>query len=161
MPNILIVCTANICRSPVVMALLDNNLHKTEGEDWNVSSAGTWAQPGDGASDYSVLLMAEQGLDISDHSSRPIDQEMLANSDLVLCLETGHSEALRAEFPDQAEKIYTLSEISGPAYSVRDPYGGTREAYEQMVREVTKLIEDGLPRIVQLARANAAMRQGD
>lgn len=159
MPKIVVVCTANICRSPVGEAVLRQRLHTQaaaagQRTQWQVSSAGTWADRGQLASTFSVELMAEQGLDISKHTSRPVDKALVDEADLLLCMETGHAEALRAEFPDQAYKIYLLTEMAGPAYSVSDPYGGTRSDYEHMVTEVTRLIEAGLPRIAELALAN-------
>lgn len=162
MPNIVIVCTANICRSPVGEAVLRQRLEQLDdgdsGRTWNVSSAGTWAEYGQAASAYSVELMAEQGLDISEHGSRPVDRALINEADLLLCMETGHAEALKAEFRRQAYKVYLLTEMAGPAYSVNDPYGGTRSEYEHMVDEVTGLIDAGLPRITALALANERRR---
>ena len=164
MPRVVVVCTANICRSPVGEAVLRQRLQAQAGAagqqtPWQVLSAGTWADRGQLASAYSVELMAEQGLDISRHTSRPVDKMLVEESDLLLCMETGHAEALRAEFPDQAHKIHLLTEMAGPAYSVSDPYGGTRSDYERMVTEVTRLIDAGLPRIKELALANERRRR--
>ena len=163
MPHIVVVCTANICRSPVGEAVLRQRLAEQEsaaGQEvrWMISSAGTWADRGQAASTFSVELMAEQGLDISEHGSQPVDKALLNDSDLLLCMETGHAEALRAEFPRQAYKIYLLSEMAGPAYSVSDPYGGPRVDYQRMVGEVSELIDAGLPRIIELALANERRR---
>lgn len=157
MANILLVCTANICRSPVAEALLREYLQNM-GLEWDVNSAGTWAEPGQSASAFGVELMAEQGLDISRHTSKGVDGPLLSESDLVLCMESGHAEALRAEFPCFAHKIYMLTEMSDRRYSVPDPYGGPRKAYERMVGELTGLIETGLPRIIELAQTNAQSR---
>jgi protein-tyrosine phosphatase len=158
MANVLIVCTANICRSPVVHALLADRLVRNGYPEWQVASAGTWAEHGNHASHYSVEVLADQGFDISGHLSQPIDKELLAWADLVMCLATGHVEALRAEFPRDAYKIYLLTSMSGPPYSVHDPYGEPRFAYERMVKEVTKLVDDGLPRIVELSLENYRRR---
>lgn len=163
MPNILIVCTANVCRSPVGEAVLRQRLQARQGADgaqpqWRVSSAGTWAARGQAASAYSVELMAEQGLDISQHESRPVDEAIMDSADLVLCMETGHAEGLRVEFPRQAYKVYPLTEMAGAVYSVSDPYGGPRSEYQRMVAEVTGLVDAGLPRIVELALANEQRR---
>ena len=163
MPHIVIVCTANICRSPVGEAVLRQRLEAREkaagsGDRWQVSSAGTWADFGQAASTYSVELMAEQGLDISEHGSKPVDQALMNSADLLLCMEIGHAEALRAEFPRLAYKVYLLSEMAGPAYGVSDPYGGPRTEYQRMVTEVSDLIDAGLPRIVELALANQDQR---
>ena len=164
MPKIVVVCTANICRSPVGEALLRQRLQAQpaaagQKTPWQVSSAGTWADYGQLASTFSVELMAEQGLDISRHTSRPVDEAMVDDADLLLCMETGHAEALRAEFPGQAYKIYLLTEMAGPAYSVSDPYGGTRGDYQHMVAEVTRLVDAGLPQIMKLALANERRRR--
>ena len=109
MPNILVVCTANICRSPVAEALLRDRLQKRGLTDWVVRSAGTWAQEKIGASQYSVELMAEKGLDISGHRAEMVSRQMLKEADLVLCMEAGHAEALRVEFPGAADKIYLMN----------------------------------------------------
>ena len=156
MPNILVVCTANICRSPVAEALLRDRLRKEGLDDWIVGSAGTWAYPGQSAAENSTKLMADQGLNIEDHESRIVSQALIAEADLVLCMEIGHAEALRAEFPLEKRKIFLLTEMSDKHYSVSDPYSGPLETYESMVDEVTTLIDEGLVRIIELATANAA-----
>ena len=158
MANILIVCTANICRSPVVHALAADRLSQNGYPEWQVASAGTWAEHGELASGYSIEVLADQGYDISGHRSQPIDAELLAWADLVLCLATGHAEALRAEFPTEAYKIFLLTAMSGRPYSVHDPYGEPRPAYERMVKEVTKLVDGGLPRIIELSQENQRRR---
>jgi len=161
MPYILIVCTANICRSPVAEAVLRDRLIEVGTDDWAVGSAGTWAYPGQSAAEFSIQLMAEQGLDIENHASRIISGKLLSTSDLVLCMELGHVEALRAEFPDERTKIYLISEMSDKHYSVVDPYGGPLNSYEDMVDELTMLIEEGMDRIVELASANTKLRSED
>ncbi len=111
MANILIVCTANICRSPVVEALLADRLEKEGYLDWQVASAGTWAMEGHRASHFSVEVLDEHGLDISGHRSSPVSLEVLDWADLVLCLASGHAEALRAEFPEQGkEDIFAIGD---------------------------------------------------
>ncbi|MFQ5400318.1 MAG: low molecular weight phosphotyrosine protein phosphatase [Anaerolineae bacterium] len=154
MPNILVVCTANICRSPVGEAILRARLQERGLHNWRVSSAGTWAMIERRAARFSREILAEQGLDLSAHQARMIDEHMLAKADLVLCMESGHVEALQTEFPAHAKKLYLLSEMVGRKYSISDPYGQPRDAYERMVKELTSLIDDGLDRIVAIVEAN-------
>lgn len=158
MPQVLVVCTANICRSPVAEAILKDRLNSIYGDDWTVRSAGTWASPGQSAAQNSVLLMLDNGLDIRNHSSQTVNESLLSETDLVLCMEKGHVEALSAEFPRHRHKIYLLSEMSGRRHSVDDPYGGPLSAYEGMVAEVTDLIDAGLPAIVKIATQNERSR---
>ncbi|NCF68708.1 MAG: low molecular weight protein arginine phosphatase [Chloroflexi bacterium] len=157
MAHILIICTANICRSPVAEALIRDRLQKRGLDDWTVSSAGTWAQIRGGAAENSVLVMAQQGLDISDHQSRMVEESHLEQADLVLCMESGHAEALRTEFSKYAYKVYLLTAMVGQAYSVHDPIGEPLTAYERMAKELADLIDKGMDRIVLLAEENCAV----
>lgn len=159
MAHILVVCTANICRSPVAEALLRDRLRRRGLDDWVVSSAGTWAQPGRGASRYSTQVMREHGFDIGAHQSRMVDESHLRQADLVLCMEVGHDEALRAEFPGEAHKIYLIAEMIGQSYNVNDPYGGPYDGYERMYETMVGIVDQGLDRIIDLARKNAAARR--
>lgn len=160
MPHILLVCTANICRSPVAEAILRDRLQKAGLTDWIVSSVGTWALVPRGASRFSYELLAEQGLDIGRHRATMVEARHLETADLVLCMESGHVEALQIEFPQYASKIYLLSQMVGRRYSIADPYGSAIEAYRDMVQEITQLIEEGLPRIIELAENERMKHEG-
>ncbi|MCB9423044.1 MAG: low molecular weight protein arginine phosphatase [Ardenticatenaceae bacterium] len=155
MAHILIVCTANICRSPVAEALLQDRLNQRELSQWTVSSAGTWAHWLRSASQFSIDVAQRMGLDISSHQSRMIDAALLEQADLVLCMEAGHVEAIQVEFPAYADKVYLLSEMVGEKYSVHDPYGESLTRYQQMASELSMLIDNGLERIIELAKGNA------
>ncbi|MBK8905079.1 MAG: low molecular weight protein arginine phosphatase [Anaerolineaceae bacterium] len=160
-PHILVVCTANICRSPVAEALLREQLQRAGLVDWTISSAGTWAAGGHPASQFSVMLLEERGLDIQGHRSQPVTGLLLAQCDLVLCMETAHQQELQEAFPAHRDKIYTLRQIVDERGSVPDPYGGSRRQYERMVTELDQLIEAGFSRIQKLAWENYQKRGGD
>lgn len=158
MAKILIICTANICRSPVAAALLRDRLRQRGLMDWQVGSAGTWVMVSRGASRYSVQVSARNGLDISGHRSTMVDEAYLREADLVLTMEDGHAEALRSEFAEQGYKVYQLSEMIGRVYNIADPYGGPLAEYERMYADLSEVIDGGLNRIITLAQDNAARR---
>jgi protein-tyrosine-phosphatase len=151
--RILFVCTANICRSPMAAALFHAHLQKArqDWQDWQVESAGTWAVDGKIASKYSQVVMTQRGLDIRGHRSRTVTAELLANSDLILTMESGHKEALSMEFPFAAPRIFLLNEMIGNADSIVDPYGGTLQEYEATAALLDQVIEKGMQRILSLA----------
>lgn len=159
MAHILIVCTANICRSPVASALLQDRLRKSGRSDWTVSSAGTWAQASRGAARNSIEIMRAHGFDITNHQSQMIEEAHLRQADLILCMEVGHVEALQIEFPDQAHKVHLITDMIGRPYGVSDPYGGPMQAYETMYHDLVEIIDGGLPQIIALAEKNAALRK--
>ena len=158
MPHILFVCTANICRSPVAEAVLRNRLQERGMDDWTVRSAGTWAIQERAAAKNSIRVLAERGMDIADHRSRMVTNEILDQADLILCMESGHVEALKAEFPEAAHRIHLLSAMAGEKTSISDPYRGPLEEYKRMATIVTDLIDRGLQRIIDLAWANHRRR---
>jgi protein-tyrosine phosphatase len=159
MPSVLFVCTANICRSPVAEVLFRAWLEQqaVPGE-WQVSSAGTWAQAGSAASLYSQQMAAQRGLALGQHRARRVDEAMLANTDVVLCMARNQREALQVEFPQHAARIHLWTALAGPGYDVADPYGGPLAGYVEMAEELEALVQATGERIVALALARETAR---
>jgi len=155
MTTVLMVCTGNICRSPMAAALLRARLEE-EGAcgEWEVLSAGIRAPEGRPASAYAMAEMEERGLDISDHRSQSVTEELMQRADLILAMTRHHAEALKAAFPSQGDLVHLLSEMVGKTYDVSDPYGGTRLEYAYIAQELEDLIEEGYEGIVSLAEQN-------
>jgi len=153
MPTILVLCRANQFRSPLVEHALRARLDPAL---WQVSSAGMWAQDGFPAT---CRLEAWSGLaGIAAHRSRALKAGMLAQADLVLVMERGQKEALALEFPETAGRVFLLSEMSARlAYDIPDPALGD-ENPQKLVDEILGLVASGLPRIMELAEANATDR---
>jgi protein-tyrosine-phosphatase len=126
-----------------------------ERRNWRVVSAGTWAMEDRAASQYAIKEMAERGIDITDHQSRSVTARLMWRADLVLVMTKDHAEALAEAFPDYAYKVHMLSEMSGRAHDISDPYGGTRLEYAYIAQELEQIIDDGYDRIVALTEEYA------
>lgn len=156
MYKVLFVCTANICRTPMAEYYL-NHLVKEEGleELISVESAGTWAVEGMPAAESSQLVCAEEGLDLSNHRSQPIDLYLMKQADLVLCMSIDHKYDLSQIFPHLKDKIFTLKEYSNKttqqSISIADPYGRSIENYQ----ETYKLITGEIDRVFAVIKKNA------
>src|ERR1700744_5037456 len=85
--NITVICTGNICRSPIAEKLLHEAL-ATAG--FRINSAGTGAMVGHPADPAAVEVMASHGFDIGGHIARQAHPDLLAASDLILGMEQGH-----------------------------------------------------------------------
>jgi protein-tyrosine phosphatase len=112
MTSILVVCTGNVCRSPIAEGLLRDALVQRYGEHApHVSSAGTAGWEGEGAMKESVAAAAERGTDISRHVARKVTGTMVEHAGLVVTMAAEHRDALSRFSPDTAHKTFTLKEL--------------------------------------------------
>ncbi len=152
MRSVLFVCTANICRSPMAMGLLRAKVIALgEDADWRIESAGNWAEPGQPAAINTRLIVAERGVDLTNHRSRLVTRELLKEFNLVLTMEAGQKEALRAEFREDARRVFLLSEMIGKAYDIVDPVGKPLDEYRWTAHEIRVILNEGYERIRTLA----------
>ncbi len=114
MSAVLVVCTGNVCRSPMAEGFLRAALERRfGGAAPAVSSAGTVGWEGSGAMQESVEAAAERGIDIADHVARRLDAEMTADADLIVCMAGEHRDAVGALDPPAAARAFTLKELTG------------------------------------------------
>ena len=152
MPSILVVCTANQCRSPMAAALLRRRLADSpQPAGWQVASAGTWVRPHAPAAPTMVQVAEEWGINLREHQAQEVSAGLLADQALVVVMERGQKEALALEFPWVAARLQLLSELAGPVYDVADPIDSSLDDYRATAQELDDLIARGLPRIIALA----------
>lgn len=144
MTRITIVCTGNICRSPMGEIVLRSLLDEAGLSDVQVSSSGTggW-HVGDGADPRTVAVLRRHGYDGSRHVARQFDAADFAAVDLVLAADRGHVRELRraARRPEDADKVRLLREFDEAAVAagtleVDDPWYGGAADFERCLREV-------------------------
>lgn len=110
MNRVLVVCTANQCRSPLAAAALSDRLHRL-GVDVTVASAGTRAYDGAPATDSTRAAAARVGLDLSAHRSRRTDPDLVRGADLVLTMARHHLREVVVLDPTAFPRAFTLKEI--------------------------------------------------
>lgn len=160
LPEILVVCTGNICRSPLGEAALRA---RVDGRA-TVVSAGTFGQEGSGATEGSVVAGRELGLDLGTHRARRIRTADIDAAALVLAMEREHRDAVVSAVPRAGERTFTLKELvlllerapvagglddriaeaarrrataeASGDLDVADPYGDTLEAYRRIAGEI-------------------------
>jgi protein-tyrosine phosphatase len=150
--SVLFVCTANRIRSVMAEALLREQVRDQNAlEHWRIGSAGTWAIAGMPPMPKAVDAMAELGIDISGHRSCPVDDAQIGSYALILVMERGHKEALTVEFPEFADRVYLLSEMTGQAYEIGDPITGPTSGYRHTAEMLEEVVKAGFERIRTLA----------
>lgn len=125
--RILVVCWANICRSPYAAAALAQSLPQCQ-----VASAGVGAISGMPADDTMAELAGRRlRADLSLHRSVPCTEELMRISDLILVMERQHKVLLQQRFPHFKGKITLLGHFLDQ--EVPDPHLQHTAQYEQCV----------------------------
>jgi protein-tyrosine-phosphatase len=109
--NVLVVCTANVCRSPMFASLLGHHLGGA-GVSAEVVSGGT--TPTDLPVDpCAVRAMAELGFDISGHQPRTISRDLINvhGADLVLTMTRQHLRVVTTTAVGSLPRTFTAREL--------------------------------------------------
>ncbi len=146
--QVLLVCTGNICRSPLGEALLRRTLKERGIEGIDVASAGTGAWDGAPASEGAYLVGLERGLDLSGHRARLLTRELVEEADLILTMARHHR--ARVDELGGEGRVFVLGEYAGrdvDEAEVSDPFGGDLEVYRHTCVELEALVGNTAERL--------------
>jgi protein-tyrosine-phosphatase len=111
-PDVLVVCRANIARSPLMQARLQWEADRRLGAGVvRFASAGTRALFGQPAASGSKRIAARWGLDLDGHASRPIIYVPLSATPLNLVMSGRHVRALVTRDAEVASRTFTVPEL--------------------------------------------------
>jgi protein-tyrosine phosphatase len=118
---VLVVCTANRCRSPLAAAMLRGVLAE-RATPCEVEAVGL-QEPGFPATGETVTVASRRGLDLTDHRSRRLEPALVADADLVLGLERVHVREVVLVAPEAWPRTFTLKELvrRGETIGARNP----------------------------------------
>jgi len=150
--RILVVCTGNICRSPMGEGILRHLLEEAGfAEQTEVRSAGTWAASGSAASANGVTAAAKHEVWIEEHRSSPLSHDLISDAALILCMEPAHVSEIVRIVPEAHDKTHLLTQYGsrdeGSPFGVEDPIGGTQEAYDTTFAELVGLMQVSMEKI--------------
>lgn len=142
--HILILCTGNVCRSPMAEGLLR---HALQGQpeplkSLKVISAGVSTRDGMPVSENSVVALKKTGIDIAKHCSQPVTQEMLDNALAVFGMTESHRTIIQLKAQPVPKHLYLFREFlpKGSEIEIGDPYGGPLKLYEACRDELVEAV---------------------
>jgi len=141
MTRVLVVCTGNVCRSPIAEGLLRAAFAERMGPDApEVTSAGTMGWTGSGADPSSIRAAAERGVDISSHRAREVSDEDIARAELIVAMAPEHADAFAGE---ASSRTFTLKELVRLLEALPETEGASLGRLPERIAEADRLRRGG------------------
>jgi protein-tyrosine phosphatase len=140
--RVLVICTGNLCRSPVAAAMLAGHTNRGS-RSVEVFSAGTAVGPFPVPAAL-VSAVRERGIDLRAHRAGQVQRDDLAVVDLVLGAERAHVRELALLDPSAWPRIFTLKELVR-----RGGVVGPRGPGEPLAEWLSRAAEDPTTRDLQ------------
>jgi len=133
-----IVCTGNICRSPIGAVVLCAKLAEARIDDVQVTSSGTggW-HAGDPMDPRAAAALRRRGYDGSAHRARRFRPAWFAERDLVLAMDSGHLAEL-----GRAGEVQLFAAVDVP-----DPYYGDDDGFDDVLAQIEKAADQWVDRL--------------
>lgn len=149
-PILLFVCSGNICRSPMAVAIAEHTARRA-GIALRAQSCGTRALRGEPVEPTARATLDELGLSLEEHLARQATREMLLDAALVVGLTRLHCVQLEQLGPDLAPRIVSFGDLTGLG-DLPDPYGAQPDVY----RRVRDTLIKGMPDVLREFKARIA-----
>lgn len=144
MNNLLVVCEANICRSPMAQGLLAASLPGR-----TVRSAGLNALVGMPPDEVAIRALLALGIDISLHRATQVTRELCLQADLVLVMTAEQRVQLENLYPAVRGRVFRLCESSDR--DVSDPYRQSKAVYDEAALLIRAGVGEWLQRLGQVS----------
>jgi protein-tyrosine-phosphatase len=129
------------------------------GSAFRVKSAGVAATSGAPASEETLRVLRESGIELNGHRSRPITSDLVREAMLILAMTPVHREIILELFPEAAERVFLVGEFSNdPSIKeIPDPIGGGRSAYI----ETRDAIVSAIPSLLDFLRQSGDIEEAE
>ena len=141
--SILVVCTGNICRSPIGERLLRQQLPGKQ-----VTSAGILGLEGRPADAAAQAVAWRHGVSLEGHVARKVTRSLLQQSDLILVMEPEHLRFIATMTPENRGKSLLFGQWL-ETQDIPDPYRKSREAFEYVFGQLGKASQEWARRLSQ------------
>lgn len=126
--SILVVCTGNICRSPIAERMLRRALPGKK-----IDSAGVGALEGHAADESAVEVAEKHQLSLDNHQGKQFTGSLGRKYDLILVMEKHHLEQVTTIAPEARGKTMLIGHwLEG--IEIPDPYRKSMESFEYVYR---------------------------
>ena len=145
--SVIMLCTGNICRSPMGEALLKHAIAGLPADSplkkLRVISAGTFGEDGMGATQNSIVALEKVGVKLDGHVAQTITNDMLDSCFCLVAMTRNHLATIKTCHPDNVPpRAITLLSLNPNASNkdVMDPWGYDIRTYIEVRDEIAAAI---------------------
>ncbi|ENO86698.1 low molecular weight protein-tyrosine-phosphatase [Thauera linaloolentis] len=142
--KILILCTGNICRSPLAEALIRDRAH-AKGKQILVRSAGIGALVNHAADQTTQQVASQHQVDLDTHRAQQLNLELTRWADLILGMEKHHLDFTNDLDPTTRGKTFLLGHWNKA--EVPDPYRKPQEAHQLAYEIISEAVDQWVEKI--------------
>ncbi len=141
MKKLIFVCSGNTCRSPLAGGIAKQIFPDKLLQTIQISSAGTSAVNGLGASELAIETARKNGIDITGHKTRLLTRSLILGADMIVAMTEQHRFAVGALEPSASAYTYIAGEfLNVDGGEIDDPIGCGRDAYERTFNRLKECI---------------------
>ena len=135
--KVLVVCSGNICRSPMAAEYLRHVAARSGMSHLVVDSAGLLGINEAPVTAEAHRVVSEVGLDLTAHRSRGIASTDLRTADVVVVMTLDHLAEMEQRFPEGTQRRYLIRAFEngpdpvGSAPELEDPIGEDLQTYHE------------------------------
>ena len=141
-----VICTANICRSPMGQVILQSKAREA-GLEVEVRSAGVQALVGRSPDKQALGALMRAGYAVPE--GKRAEQLLIpniSNSNLLLVMENRHKQWVMQRFPNHSGKVWLMGQWLGPV-EVGDPIGLGVVEFDRCLSLLERAVDSWIPRL--------------
>jgi len=132
--------------------LLKKKLYPDYAKKVTVSSAGTLGLQGSPPTSHALTVAREKGVDISQHRSRGVNQQILERADLILVMAPHHFDYIIEKFPSVKNRVFLLKSYAAEGepienVAISDPIGENLSFYRTIINQIERELDRILPAV--------------